>query len=378
MNRRMRRIIHHVLLLLLFGSLLLCSRSASAAERWTPEKAKAWHEQTGWLVGSNFAPSSAINQLEMWQAETFDLAAIDRELGWAEKLGFNCMRVFLHHLLWDQDPDGFKKRIDQFLETADRHGIGVMFVLLDGVWDPHPKLGPQRAPKPRVHNSGWVQSPGAEILKDPARHAELEGYIKGIIAHYRHDKRVHAWDLFNEPDNENRSSYFEDELPNKAELALMLLKKAFAWAREVNPSQPLTAGVWRDDWSDPAKLSAINKLMLGESDVLSFHSYSNIEEVKKRVEILKGHGRPIICTEYMSRPSGSTFDPVLGYLKDQNIGAYNWGLVSGKTQTIYPWDSWGKTYTAEPAVWFHDIFRKDGTPFNEREVSYIQKVTGAK
>lgn len=349
--------------------------SASAGERWSAEKANEWYAQQPWLVGANFAPSTAINQLEMWQAETFDPKTIERELAWAKSLGFNSIRVFLHDLLWKHDRERFLKRLDQFLEIADRHGIGVMFVLFDGVWDPHPKIGPQRAPRPHVHNSGWMQSPGAEILKDPARHNELEDYVKGVLRRYRDDRRVQVWDLFNEPDNPNADAYGKVEIPNKAERALALLKKTFAWAREVNPSQPLTAGVWRSDWSRPERISEIEKYMLEESDVISFHSYSPLARVKRQVEALKRYGRPLLCTEYMARPAGSTFDPVLGYFKEERIAAYNWGFVSGKSQTIYPWETWKKTYTAEPKVWFHDIFRPDGTPFDEKEVAYIRKLT---
>ena len=350
---------------------------AAAAEPWTKEKAAAWSRDRPWLVGCNYAPSTAINQLEMWQADTFDLPTIDRELGWAEGLGFNSVRVFLHHQLWEQDRDGLLRRMEQFLDTADRHGIGAMFVLLDAVWDPYPKPGKQRAPRPHLHNSGWVQSPGAEVLKDPARHAELEPYIKGVIGHFRADRRVHVWDIFNEPDNINRPAYVRLEPANKPELSLALIRKAYEWAHAAGPTQPITSGLWQGaDWSDPAKLSAIDRFMVEQSDILTFHSYDPLPELKARVASLRRYGRPLVCTEYMARPRGSTFDPVLGYFREQRIGAYNWGFVAGKTQTIYPWDSWERTYTAEPAVWFHDIFRKDGTPFDPREVAYIRKVTG--
>lgn len=353
-----------------------CS-AASDRRPWTAEKANQWYEKTGWLVGCNYITSSAINQLEMWQADTFDLGAIDRELGWAESLGFNSVRVFLHHLLWEQDREGFLARMDLFLAVADKHGIGVMFVPLDAVWDPYPALGKQRAPKPHVHNSGWVQSPGAELLKNPARHDELEGYIKGVIGRFKNDRRVQVWDLYNEPDNPNKSAYGSKELPDKAEKSLLLLQKVFAWAREVNPSQPLTSGVWIGNWPDPDKLTAMEQLQLGESDVISFHSYGTLDELKTCVDHLKRYGRPILCTEYMARPNGSTFDPHLGYMKQAKVGAYNWGFVDGKSQTIYPWDSWTKTYTTEPPVWFHDIFRRDGTPYRPEEVEYLRTVTGA-
>jgi hypothetical protein len=142
--------------------------------RWSAAEANAWSKKTGWLVGCNFIPSSAVNQLEMWQQETFDPKTIDRELEWAESLGFNSIRVFLHNILWKQDHRGFLLRMDQFLEIANRHHIGVMFVPLDAVWDPHPIPGRQPAPIPYVHNSRWIQAPGDAILTDPTRHNELE------------------------------------------------------------------------------------------------------------------------------------------------------------------------------------------------------------
>jgi hypothetical protein len=371
---------------LLLGAALLSGVAADAPsqtkdakpQRWSKDRANAWYGKLPWLVGCNFIPSTAINQLEMWQADTFDPKTIDRELGWAQGLGFNSVRVFLHHLLWQQDRDGFLRRVDQFLDLADKHRIGVVFVLLDSVWDPFPKLGKQREPKKGVHNSGWVQSPGLEIFKDPARHDELKPYVQGLIRHYRSDRRVHAWDLLNEPENTNQGSYGQHEPKNKAELALALLKKVFAWAREVNPSHPLTAGVWAGEWGEGKGLSAVNRFMLAESDVISFHCYGKLPEMRRRVEDLKRLGRPLLCTEYMARPHGSTFDPILGYLKREKVAAYNWGFVAGKSQTIYPWDSWRKPYAAEPKVWFHDIFRADGTPFDAKEVATIKEITGVR
>jgi hypothetical protein len=348
------------------------------AQRWSVERANAWYKQQGWLVGCNFVPSTAINQLEMWQADTFDPATIDRELGWAQDLGFNTIRVFLHNLPWTQDADAFTKRLEQFLEIADRHKIAVCFVLFDGVWDPFPHAGRQREPKPHVHNSGWVQSPGIQFLRNPARQDKLEGYIKGVISHFRQDKRVRAWDLFNEPDNMNRPAYVKYEPENKPELALALLKKTVAWVREVDPCQPITAGLWTGDWSSDEKLSPISRYMLDNSDVITFHCYGNLPEMQKRVESLQRFKRPVICTEYMARPAGCTFEAILPWLKQQNVGACNWGLVAGRTQTIYPWDSWEKKYKAEPPVWFHDIFRKDGKPFDPNEVELIKKTIKGK
>lgn len=342
---------------------------------WTAEKANEWYAKQPWLVGANFAPATAINQLEMWNADTFDPERIDKELGWGASIGFNTMRVFLHDIPWKEDKEGFLKRIEKFLEIADKHNIKIMFVLFDGVWDPFPTSGKQREPKPHVHNSGWVQSPGYHILKDPKKQDELKDYVVGIISHFRDDKRVIIWDLFNEPDNPV-SQYKNVELKNKREAATELLIKSYVWAREVNPSQPLTSGVWIGNWPNPDKLSITEKVQIEYSDVISFHNYGSLDNIKKCVDNLTRYNRPMLCTEYMARPLKSTFDPVMGYLKEKKVGAYNWGFVEGKSQTNYPWDSWEKIYTEEAKPWFHDIFRTDGTPYDTKETNYIKSLTG--
>jgi len=354
----------------------LPARDAGAQGRWTPDRAAAWQKAHGWLAGSNFIPSTAINQLEMWQADTFDPATIDRELGWAEGLGFNSMRVFLHDLLWKQDSKAFLDRIDRFLGIADRHHIGVVLVLLDGVWDPRPALGPQHPPKPHVHNSGWVQSPGAAILGNPQRHAELRPYVEGVLRRFGKDKRVHAWDLFNEPDNDNTDSYKQQELSNKHEMALLLLRSVFEWARAVNPDQPLTVGVWRgEDFGDEGPKTPVGRFAVESADIISFHAYNEAGGVEKRIAALRRHGRPMLCTEYLARSFGSTIQTVLPVLKNNSVGAYTWGLVDGKTQTIYPWSSWTKPFTAEPPVWHHDLFRRDGRVYSEEEAKVIRSLT---
>jgi len=357
--------------------LTVVALAAAARDRWTPQEANAWYAQQPWLVGCNYTPRTAINQLEMWQADTWDPKTIDQELGWAQSLGFTSVRVFLHDLVWKEDRDGLLRRMEEFLTIADRHKIGVMFVFFDSVWDPHPKAGKQRAPYPHRHNSGWVQSPGQDILKEPAKQDELKGYVQGVIGRFRNDRRVQVWDLFNEPDN-LVPQYKDQLLPGKVEFARQLLRKTFEWARAANPSQPLTSGVWIGHWGDPAKLSPTERSQLEESDVISFHSYDPLAGVRECVQNLQRYGRPLLCTEFMARSNGSTFDPVLGYFQEQHVAAYCWGFVAGKTQTIYPWDSWTKAYPEGPKVPFHDIFRSDGSPLIPGEVEYIKSVTARK
>ncbi|HXA51143.1 MAG TPA: cellulase family glycosylhydrolase [Candidatus Acidoferrum sp.] len=352
--------------------------SLSGQTRWTEKAANDWYAKQSWPVGANYIPATAINELEMWQRESFDPIWMETELTWAEGLGMNTMRVFLHDLPWKQDAAGFRRRIDRFLSIADSHGIKPVFVLFDSCWDPYPQLGPQRAPKPGVHNSGWVQSPGANALKDPKEYDRLRQYVQGVVGAFRNDKRVLAWDLWNEPDNTNGSSYGKLEPANKVELVTALLPKVFAWARTMEPEQPLTSGVWKGDWSSPDKLTAIEKTQLENSDIISFHNYDKAEEFEKRIQWLQRYNRPIFCTEYMARGNGSTFQSSLPIAKKYKVAAINWGLVAGKTQTYLPWDSWKTPYVdREPAIWFHEVFRRDGTPYKEDEVVLIRELTGA-
>ncbi len=345
--------------------------------RWTEKDAADWYAKQPWLVGSNYIPANAINELEMWQADSFDPKRIDLELGWAEAIGLNTMRVFLHDLPWQQDAAGFKKRINTFLQIAAKHHIKPLFVLFDSCWDSEPRLGMQHAPRPGVHNSGWVQSPGAKALQDPAQYPRLEAYVKGVVGAFAKDDRVLGWDIWNEPDNGNGGSYKDLEPKNKNELVIALLPRAFEWARAAHPTQPLTSGVWKDDWSIPEKLGPGAKIQIAMSDVISFHSYDKPEVFEKRVLSLQQYHRPLLCTEYMARGNGSTFQGTLPIAKKYNVAAINWGLVAGKTQTYLPWDSWQHPYTdREPAIWFHEIFRTDGTPYNADETAFIKQMTG--
>ncbi|MGB6683121.1 MAG: hypothetical protein WBH24_05680 [Candidatus Acidiferrum sp.] len=366
----MKRLLAAIALVLVFAH---CSQAQTA--RWSEKTSKEWYAQQPWLVGSNYIPATAINELEMWQAATFDPKRIDEELGWAQSLGLDTMRVFLHDLLWKQDPEGFKKRINVFLDIAQRHKIRPIFVLFDSCWDPNPRLGKQRAPRPGVHNSGWVQSPGADALKDPAEYPRLEAYVKGVVGAFATDKRILAWDVWNEPDNTNEGSYANLEPSNKVDLVMELLPRVFDWAREAGATQPLTSGVWHGDWSSLDKLGPMEKIQLAFSDVVSFHSYDPPDEFEKRVISLQQYQRPILCTEYMARGNGSTFQGTLPLAKKYHVAAINWGLVAGKTQTYLPWDSWKNPYTnREPAVWFHEIFRTNGQPYRQDEVDFIRAI----
>ena len=336
---------------------LLLNACFAQQKIWTAKQAKDWYNKQEWLVGANFLPSTAINQLEMWQAETYDPVTIDKELGWAARIGMNVMRVYLHDLAWKADATGFKKRMADFLSIASKHKIKILFCIFDDCWNPDAKIGKQPDPKPGVHNSGWVRSPNKAVHDDPSQWKYLEEYVKDILATFKDDERILMWDLYNEPAN---SSYGMSSMP--------LLKKVFEWAWSVRPSQPLTAGVWFKDFPE------INKYQLENSDVLTFHNYTDTVSMKNAIDSLQQKGRPVICTEYMARSNSNKFETHLPILKRYNVGAINWGLVSGKSNTIFPWNS--KEGSPEPNPWFHDIFRNDGTPYDVKEIELIKTLTG--
>ncbi|QCX37425.1 1,4-beta-xylanase [Aureibaculum algae] len=343
--------------LFLFTSLIVVSQeNLLNKNKWSIEKANQWYDNHNWIIGANFVPSSAINQLEMWQAETFDPETIDRELGFAEGLGFNTMRVYLHSLAYKADPIGLKKRMNTYLAIADKHAIKTMFVFFDDVWQKSPKIGKQQEPVLGTHNSGWVQDPDDPAHKEKKNFIALEIYVKDILKTFASDKRILLWDLYNEPGNEG-----------KRMTTFPLLKEIFTWAREINPSQPLTAGLWAWDFQELNAFQALN------SDILTYHNYSDEKHHQHIINLLKSHGRPMICTEYMARTNNSYFANILPILNSENVGAINWGLVDGKSNTKYAWNTPIKD-GAEPVEWFHDVFRKDGTPYSQDEIDLIKKL----
>jgi hypothetical protein len=335
---------------------LLTAQTTIIQGVWPVEKANAWYAVQKKLAGSVYIPATAINQLEMWQADTFDPATIDKELGWGESLGFNTMRVFLHSIAWKQDPDGFKRRVEEFLTISARHKIEIIFVFFDDCWNWFPMAGKQPDPLPGIHNSGWVQDPGQFASGDTSYFHELEKYVTDVMTGFAHDKRILLWDLYNEPGSNAKN-----------DLSMALLQKTFRWARAVNPDQPISAGLWQ------LSMEKLTAFQIQNSDIITYHNYQEPDDHLRVIQLLKMAGRPLICTEYMARTKNSRFSNILPLLKKENIGAINWGLVAGKTNTIY---AWGVPITngAQLIEWFHDIFFKDGTPYRKDEVELIKEM----
>ena len=325
-------------------------------ERWSLEQAWEWYRARPPIKGFNYIPRTSVNTTELWQAETFDLALIAEELGWAGEAGYNSLRLFIQYLVWEADPWGLLERFDQVLQVASRQGLSVMPVLFDdcAFAGREPYLGPQEEPVPGVHNSQWTPSPGASRVKDTAAWAKLEQYVKAFIGAFGERSEVLAWDLYNEPGNNNQG-----------EASLPLVEAAFDWAREASSAmQPLTVGPWWD-YEGP-----MSQRLVALSDVVSFHCYLPAEAFEQTVKGLTRHARPLLCTELLHRQSGSTFEAVLPVCASNQIGWYQWGLVAGRTQTWLDWQS--TAGDPPPEIWQHDIFDAEGNPWNPEELSLIK------
>ncbi|MFL2697763.1 MAG: 1,4-beta-xylanase [Gammaproteobacteria bacterium] len=342
--------------------------------KWTKEKALDWYEKEDWLVGFNFLPSTSINQLEMFQEETFDPVTIKKELGWAKDLGFNSARIYLHDLLWIEK-DIFCKRLNEVLDICSSLSIKPILVLFDDCHRPYPKLGKQPLPVKGVHNSGWKQSPGMELVHSihdknisEDEIERLKDFVQGVIKEFNEDQRILMWDIYNEPGQFG-----------VGDKSLELLTMTWDWAQEVRPSQPLTSCL---DGSVGKEIIKLNK---EKSDVITFHTYE-AKDLEPTITRLKEIGRPLICTEYMAREHGTTFQFSMPIFKKHDVGCYNWGLVAGKSQTHFGWPTILDLHKRkkngefiregedipEPKIWFHDIFRTDGSAYDQDEVKFIK------
>ncbi|MGL4427334.1 MAG: cellulase family glycosylhydrolase [Silvania sp.] len=351
-------------------------------EQWSKEQAQAWYQQQGWLCGFNYLPSTAVNWTDIWQQETFDANTIDRELGWAADAGYNTLRINLPFIVWEHDRDGLMARIDHFLTIADNHGFSTMLTLMDdcGFSGDEPYLGPQKPPVPGKHNSQAAASPGRDKVCDPDCWPHIERYIRDLVRQFRDDKRVLLWDLYNEPGNRGIFATGTEEVLYDAKLETFahdLMKQAFQWVREEDPSQPLTVCAWRlpaEEEGETFYQHPLDQTALELSDVVSYHAYTNTGRMTAIIQQLQQLGRPIFCTEWLARHVGGTIEEQLPLMYMAKVAPYQWGLVRGKTQTWLPWPVVMKESADYCRLWFHDVFEENGIPFSRTEIALLQKL----
>lgn len=346
---------------------LLCSCAQQTGTRWSAEKANSWYENIAWPVGCDYVPAYAGNQIQMWSSATWDPEAIDSELALAEDLGFNTVRIFLHHKVWEAEREAYFAHIDEFLGIASSHGISTLMTLFTNGGSEKRYYGEEISPVPGIHNSIWARTPGETIINDPSRWGIVEKYEKDVLKRYKDDSRIICWCLYNEPANGTDCK------------TLPLLRKVFDWAREINPSQPLTATIVTNPFHcNPKHYGRLPLIayVCENSDIMSFHCYDDTQSMADFIALMESFGRPVFCTEYLGRTRGSTFEAVLPVMKEHKVAAYNFGLVNGATQCHYQWndvvDGEKVPFTEEPELWFHDIFLPDHTPWSQSEVSFLK------
>jgi hypothetical protein len=329
--------------------------SATPTDRgtpWSPERARRWYDAMPPIRGCNYIPRTAMNTVELWQEETFDPGTIDQELGWASKYGYNSIRLFLQYAVWDHDEGAFLERLEKVIGIAAAHGISVMPVFFDDVsfaQQLEPRLGPQDDPVVGIHNSGWVPSPGFMRVRDRAYWPRLREYVRQVVARYRDDPRVVVWDVYNEP-----GPFFDTTT------SFPLAEAGMGWVRQLDPIQPVVVAVWGNPQS---------RQFPPISDVGAIHSYgaNGLEEfIRWCHEDLE---RPVLCTEWLARPSGG-FNRMLPLFAKHRVGWYHWGLVAGRTQTFYSYQS--RRGDPMPEVWLHDTLRPNGTPYDHEEMDLLQ------
>ena len=291
-------------------------------------------------------------RLKCGKASTWDPETIRKELGWAQSIGMNTLRVYLHDLVWADDEVGLYKRMDEFLRICDDYRVRPSFVFFDDCHYPEPKLGEQPLPVARWHNSGWRNSPArgvalrfAEGKATDEEVARLKGYVQNTIRRFANDPRVLYWELYNEPgrgNGENGDMAGAGSKSSIGEKSNRLVYYSWVWARQVNPSQPICS----NSAGSIGKMNiAINRL---NSDFHSIHSYSPPDGLEKLILEYKKDGRPVVVTEWLARTRGSTVAECLPVMKKHKVGAINWGFVSGKSGTIWPWES-RRTADGKPA-----------------------------
>jgi hypothetical protein len=295
------------------------------------------------IRGVNYLPSNAVNPTQMWS--DFDAATIDRELGFAEDLGLNSLRVFIQYVVYEHATSELLDRFDAFLELAARHGLSVMPVLFDDCWLPEPSLGDQAPePRPRLHNPYWQSSPGRRRMALAFRPA-LRRYVEDLLGTFAGDPRIVAWDLYNEPQSRPSS--------------VALVRDVFEWARGVAPSQPLTA-CW---------YGALY------SDVTSIHFYLSParepDETERVVESAKSFARPVTATEALGRPNHGEVQEILPVFREHRIGWYLWELMIGADQTRYQWPG---AAAAPDDIVFQGLLYPDGAPFRAEEADLIRRL----
>ncbi len=351
--------------------------------QWTKERIWEWYDARPWIRGCNYMPSDAISNIDMWQGLHFEerFETAKAELRLAADTGFNAIRIFLSYIVWKEEHDSFMERFERFLTLMDSFGIQAVVCLGDDCQVPRDNpysrehCGEQKfewgyhGGRKNSQHSTRNDEPGYWLIDDEPE--LVYSWVQEIIGRYKDDNRILIWDLYNEPGNCKRE-----------QLTIPHLKRFFEIAREIDPIQPLTAGVWTISEKEE-ELYEVEQFALEHSDIVSYHKYSpymiNVQVIRK----LKKYGRPIINTEWLGRVLGNSLEENFPLFYVEKIGCFNWGFVAGKYQGHEPWNTtWEQYYdgietNVDFTKWFHDLYRSNFRPYNPKEIEIIRTLTAA-
>jgi hypothetical protein len=265
-----------------------------------------------WMRGANYVPSYARNDVQLWLE--YDPAVIDRELGYAERLKLNTVRVFLNVAVFEKQPEKLLADFENFLSLCDKHQIKMMPVLFDSCFDP------QEVDVNNYKGKNWIPSPGFPRLGDKDW-PEMEKFIRAVVGKYRDDKRIVLWDVMNEPESTGKWRDAE----GKAKI-VDFVRRALKRVKEEKPVQPLGIG-----WAFSGNITLAAEL----SDVLILHNYLPIgglaADIRQIKEMGKSMNKPVILNEFVGRPQ-QRIEEALPVVAKEKMGWCFWELMIGSTQ----------------------------------------------
>jgi hypothetical protein len=293
------------------------------------------------MRGANYVPSYARNDVAIWM--DYDSAVIDRELGYAQRLNLNTVRIFLNQAVFERDPNTFLERLEDFLSLCEKYQIRAMPVLFDSCFDP------QTVDLTDYRNRSWMPSPGFSRLSEADRPAMAE-YIHAVVGGHRNDQRIALWDVMNEPESTAKYGDFEQ---HGRQTINDFVRWSLRRVREEDPSQPLTVG-----WASPT----LNLVSIDLVDVICIHLYCPHQDLRRLIQESQEWGRlhekPVILNEFVGQPH-QPIEHALEIVTERKIGWVFWELMLGKTQ-----------FTQGSAPYQGHIY-PDGTCRSVREVAAI-------
>jgi len=256
---------------------------AAAAEGQKKRKQTNWSQ----VRGANYIASYARNAAEVWSK--FDPEILDRELGYAQSLGLNSVRVWLDYWPYEADPTLMLSRLEHFLKLCDKHELQVMLVLFDSCATKTEEQLQKKEQTVDPHWKHWAANPGYRYL-DPEHWKPLEAYVKAIVGAHLNDPRVQAWDVMNEP--------WAGQLwsnPQRKPVVTRFVRHFCEVVNDLKPQAPITVGV---TFLERAEM--VEDLV----EVISFHRYLGPDPKKWKAHLeeanqySKQKGKPILLTEW--------------------------------------------------------------------------------